>query len=601
MKRHLQLPLAVCALMAVVPASASVTERWLEVQEVLSAPEGRSVQEPIDELLQAGAEIDVRRMTPQAAALVTWSQGHPDQEDAVLNDATEVDPELPASYFLLSRNAWNRGTYLSSVVTYLQGWGALFQFEVTRRNFLMSLGIWLIVGVGSASLVALVIMTLRTIRRLIHDAMVVGRMVFERSNALVFGVVLLLLPIFAGLGPAWLLVYLFATGWIYLERRQRAVAAMCCAVLALVPVFLDGWQLALVRVPPVTDRVSVMLDERQLDPSSLREFLDLKDDFEGESLYHLILGELFRMSSEVEAAKLEFQTASLEPLGDSRVFVILGNMAMEDGNGQLAIQYYNQAIETDSQTALAYHNLSSAYDLARRFQQGDAARNIARDLAGGRSASLGLRGRDPRIRYPEITSRDVRNLVQGLNEEQAVQIGFSSPTWRPLRQLLSPMSIVFWAGGLIGLLVLLVRMKWFPPAKECVKCGKVYRLEAEPGESTVYCRQCVSVFLQRDLVPIDQQTAKLAQVRRWDRWAAAVRRVLALVAPGSPRLLADSPLIGVLIGCAAWVLLVGIAMWIPRFLSVIEPTLQVLPVTVLLSVVLLAVWIPTAIAAWQRR
>jgi tetratricopeptide (TPR) repeat protein len=587
--------------MVAAPLGASVTERWLEVQEVLSAPEARTLEEPIDELLQAGAEIDVRRMTPQAAALVSWSQADPNRDDSVLINATEVDPELPASYFLLSRSAWKRGSYLTSVVRYLEGWGALFSFEVTRRHVLISLGIWAVMGVALACVVALTVMMLRTVRRLIHDAMVVGRMVFEGSNALVFGLVLLLLPIFAGLGPAWLLVYLSVAGWIYLERNQRVVAGVCCGVLALVPVLLDGWQLALLRTPPITDRVAVMLDERQLDPSSLREFLDLKSDFEGDSLYHLILGELLRMNSEIEAAKLEFQTATLEPFGDARPFVVLGNMAMEDGNGPLAIQYYDEAIATDGQAALAYHNLSSAYDLARKFQQGDSARNIARDLAGGRSAALGLRGRDPRIRYPLITSRDVKDLLAGLSHERLVQMGFSAPTWRPLRQFLSPMSVLFWVGGLLGLAVLLVRLKWFPAAKECVKCGKVYRLEAEPGESTVYCRQCVSVFLQRDLVPIDQQTAKLAQVRRWDRWTAFLRRVVAVIAPGSYRLVTDSFFFGALVGCVAWLLLVGIVVWVPRFLSVIEPSLQVLPITILLGVLLAVVWMRSAILSWQRR
>jgi hypothetical protein len=586
---------------AATTVGASVDEAWLEVQEVLSAPEGRSLEEHIDELIQSGQEIDVRRMTPHASALVAWSLTHPDSGDGVLEAATRVDPQLPASYFELARRSWRSGAYGDSTVTYLKGWLALFRNEVTRRSILVSIGIWLVLGVGAACVATVMAFTIRTLRRTAHDAMTVGRLVFERANAVVFGLVLLLLPLLAGLGPTWLIVYLFVVGWVYLDRRQRIVAMSCCALLLLVPFLLEAWQRALLRVPPVTDRVAVMLDERQLNPSTLREFVNLKETFDGDTLYHLILGELLRMHSALESAKLEYQTAALQPFGDARPFVILGNMALEDGNVQLAIQHYDEAIETDGRTALAYHNLSSAYDLNRRFQQGDAARARARELAGGRSASLGVRGRDPRIRYPVISSDDVDDFVATLPEEQRLQVGFSLTSWRALRQFLTPLSVVFWSGGAFGIGLLLLRLKWFGPAKECAKCGKIYRLDDEPGESAVYCRQCVSVFLQRDLVPIDQQTAKLAQVRRWDRWSAIVRRLSSVAAPGSYQLVTDRLGFGLFLGVAAWLLLLGVVVWVPRFLAVVEPTVATMPIAVALWMSALVIWLISISASWERR
>lgn len=595
------IPVLVCALVAAAPVAASVDEAWLEVQEVLSAPDGRSMQEPVNDLIKEAEEIDLRRMTPYSAALVSWSHTHPEAGASVLETAIRIDPEFPASYFLLSRRSWQQDAYFESVGFYFKGWLASFQYEVTRRHLLMSFAGWLIIGVAAASAAALVIMMLRTVRRSSFDAMTVGSMVFERSNAVVFGLVLILLPLFAGLGPVWLLVYLFVVGWVYLDQSQLIVALLICLFLASLPMLADSWQRALLKEPPLTDRVEVMLDERQLNPSALREFLSLKDDLEGETSYHLILGELFRMHSAIESAKIEFQTAAAEPLGDARPFVFLGNMALEDGNVQLAIQYYDAAVETNGRTALAFHNLSSAYDLNRRFQQGDAARARARELAGGRSASLGVRGRDPRVRYPNVTSDDVDEFLSGLLPEERPLVGLSASSWRSVRQLLDPLSMAFWIGGLFGIVILLIRMRWFPPAKECTKCGKIYRLDDEPGESSVYCRQCVSVFLQRDLVPIDQQTAKLAQVRRWDRWSTVIRRVGSLVAPGGYQLIQDQVFFGVALGLVAWVSLVGVFVWVPRFLEVIEPAMPVQPVIAVLSVVFLAAWIRGVIASWQRR
>jgi tetratricopeptide (TPR) repeat protein len=591
----------VFSLLAVTPVSASVDEAWLEVQEVLSAPGGRSLQEPVDDLINEAKEIDLRRMTPYAAALVSWSHANPDADASILETAITIDPELPASYFLLSRRGWQQRSYGRSARFFFKGWLASFQYEVTRRHLLMSLAAWLIIGTAVASLVGLVVMMLRTVRRSNFDAMTLGSMVFDRGNAVVFGLVLILLPLFAGLGPVWLLVYLFVVGWVYLDHSQQIIAVAICLVLASVPMVADSWQRALLREPPVTDRVAVMLDERQLNPSALREFLSLKDSFDGDTSYHLIRGELLRMHSAVESAKIEFQTAAVEPLGDARPFVFLGNMALEDGNVQLAIQYYDAAIDTDSRTALAYHNLSSAYDLNRRFQQGDAARARARELAGGRSASLGVRGRDPRVRYPSVTSDDVDEFVSGLLPEERLYVGFSASSWRSVRQLLDPMSMVFWVCGIFGLGLLSIRSRWFPPAKECTKCGKTYRLDDEPGESPVYCRQCVSVFLQRDLVPIDQQTAKLAQVRRWDRWTTVLRRLTSAIAPGSYQLVQDQVAFGVILGLVAWTSLIGVVVWVPRFLEVIEPTMPVQPVVVILAIVFFAAWLRSVIGSWQRR
>lgn len=589
------------ATVASLPVAASVDEAWFAVQEALSASDGRSLREPVDELVNTAEEVDLRRMTPYASALVAWAQAHPEQSTEMLETAVRIDPELPAGYFLLARRAWGEGSFLASATWYLHGLGASLRFEETRRSLAVTVLIWMLLGVAATAAAGVVVLMLRTIRRTAHDAMVSGRMVFDGANAAVFGAVLILLPLFAGLGPWWLVVYLSVIGWIYLDDLQRGIAIAGCIILALLPMAAATWQRALIRVPPVTERVSVMLDERQLNPSALRELIGVREEFAGDSTYHLILGELLRMHSAIESAKVEFQAAAAEPLGDARPFVFLGNLAIEDGNVQLAIQQYDAAIATDGRTALAYHNLSSAYDLNRRFQQGDAARAKARELAGGRSATLGHRGRDPRIRYPDVSSADVKEFVASLSEEQRLVLGYGAGTWRTLRELLSPLSVVFWVSGLLGLVVLAVRLRWFPPARECTKCGKVYRLDDEPGESAVYCRQCVSVFLQRDLVPIDQQTAKLAQVRRWDRWTTIVRRVVALLAPGAYQVLRDRVWLGIGLGLVAWIALVGLTVWVPRFLAVIEPTMPTQPIVVLLGLALVGVWLQGLILSWSRR
>ena len=63
------------------------------------------------------------------------------------------------------------------------------------------------------------------LRQMAHDALELGLVLFNRVNAIVFAVVVLALPVFAALGPLWLLAYLFALSWAYLGRLQLVAAA----------------------------------------------------------------------------------------------------------------------------------------------------------------------------------------------------------------------------------------------------------------------------------------------------------------------------------------------------------------------------------------
>lgn len=344
-----------------------------------------------------------------------------------------------------------------------------------------------------------------------------------------------------------------------------------------------------------------MLEERQIDFATLQEFNELQNDLEEVSTFHLILGELLRMHGEPGLAKVQYQKAMLADPGQAAPLIFLGNLAMEEGNTKRAIQYYNSALEVDSQNAFAYHNLTLAFDLSRRFQEGDAARARAREIAGRGEAVRGLRGRDPRIRYPRLGEDDVAELVDIASPDSPVASGLTRGSIRTLKQLLSPFSMVFIVGGLVGLAILLVRIRYYQPARECSKCGKVYRLEKGFGESSVYCSQCVSVFLKRDVVSIEQQSSKLSQIQGWESRSGLVRRVAGLLIPGSHRVVGERVWLGMLTGFFAWFFLTGALVWLPMFLPQVEPLASFKPAQVGLFVLFALIALRSAMVAWNRR
>ena len=583
-------------------ADANLLDTWQEVQANLVAGDFTSAELAISALQEETVELEVRRLPAFAAALATWAEAHPGAEgEAMLRVARQLDPSYPTSYFLAARWSLDKGATMSALKESIAGMIALIKFEPTRRAVSAGLLMWVVIAVVATLISMILVVIVRYLRGVVFDARDLGGKIFRAANAWVFAFVLLLLPVFAALGPVWLAVYLFVLTWPYLSQVLRIWAFVACLVLAMVVPTFAWIQNDLLQSQPLMYRVGAMLDERQTDFATLREFSEIAGELEEVSKYHLILGELLRMHGNPGMAKIEFQKATLLDPESSRPLVFVANLALEEGNTTRSIQLFNQALELDGQNAFAYHNLSLAFDLSRRFQEGDASRARAREIAGREVDEDGLRGLDPRVRYPRLGSDDVASLVEGLSADQVPFARSRSFSLDPVKRLGSRISIVFLIGAFLGLALLLVRLKIYPPAKECSKCGKVYRLESGFGESTVHCSQCVSVFMKREVVSIEQQTAKMDQIRRWERWAALVRRLTGFLVPGSHSVLDGRAIRGFLTGFLAWFFLIGALVMLPLFVPRIEPLAEIHTAQTVCLVLFGLVVMRSGVSAWSRR
>ena len=583
-------------------ADANLLDSWHEVQSSLIDGDVVGAELAISALQEEAVELEIRRMPAFAAALTTWAEAHPGADgEAMLRVARQLDPDYPTSYFLAARWSLDKGATGSAIKESIVGSISLISFESTRKAVGAGLLMWVVIATVATLISMIFVVTVRYLRGMIFDARDLGGKVFRPANAWVFALVLLLLPVFAALGPVWLAVYLFALSWPYLSQILRIWAFVACLTLALAGPTFAWIQHDVLRSEPLMNRVGTVLDERQSDFATLREFSELAVDLEEVSSYHLILGELLRMHGEPGMARVEFQKATLLDPENPRPLVFVANLALEEGKNKRSIQLYNQTLELDGQNAFAYHNLSLAFDLSRRFQEGDAARAKAREIAGREVAEGGLRGLDPRVRYPRLGGEDVADLVESLSADQMALGGRYSLSLDPVKQLGSRISIVFLVGAFLGLAILLVRLRIYPPSKECSKCGKVYRLETGFGESTVHCSQCVSVFMKREVVSIEQQTAKMDQIRRWERWTSSVRRIAGFLVPGSQSMLDGQVIRGFLTGFLAWFFLIGALVMVPLFVPRIEPLAEIHPVETAFLVFFGLIVLRSGVSAWSRR
>jgi tetratricopeptide (TPR) repeat protein len=592
----------VVAVAVAAPVQANLLDVWNEVQSNLAAGDLEGADRAAQVLEERATELEVRRMTPFAAALVQWAESHPDADgEAALGLAQRLDPDYPSIYFADARLEWQRGAYGSAVKDHLVGWIKLLGFEPKGRLLAAVATLWVVSSLALTFLAMIVVMTLRHLRMLAFDARELGGKLFRPANAWVFGIVLLLLPLFAGLGPMWVGVYLFALSWIYFSQASRIWALVACLGLASFMPVLAMVQHHDLRLAQVDERLGTMLDERQLDFSTLREMAHLTDELDGVAMYHLIYGELLRMHGEPDRAKLEFQKATLADPSLSHALIFVGNLALEEGNTKRSVQFYNRALELNSRNAYAYHNLSLAFDLSRRFQEGAEARARAREISGRDSAENGLRGQDARIRYPWLRSGDVQRLMESLDDDQRLSVGVHRFSLEVLEELGSSLSMVFLVGAVLGLVVLALRLRGMPPARECSKCGKLYHLAKGFGESSVYCSQCVSVFQKRDVVSIEQQTTKLDQIRHWETWTTLARRIAGFVLPGSSSMVDGRMARGLGTGFLAWFFLTAALVWVPLFLPQIEPLASHRYQQPALFTLFGLVVLKSGVAAWNRR
>lgn len=599
--------LAVLCLISLTPQSVnaqSLQESWLQVQQGLDAEESTDLDVRITALEETASALHVLRLTPFSSALVSWVENHPDSPSAssVLSHAQKLDPRLPSAFFLAARRNWNEGAYFGSMGSYLAGMWNILRYEGSAGVVGASAAASMLLTIALSLVMIGLVQTLIYVRQLGHDAVELGGLLFQKGNAVVFAVVILFLPLFAGFGPVWLCAYLYAMTWTYMKRLpERILAIATLVILGCVPLGLEFWQGWALTPSSLSERVSRMVDERQVDFSTLREFADHESELGSNGRYNLILGELLRMHGHPERARSYFQKAAVAGTG-SEPHVFLGSLALEDGNIQQAIQHYSAALEANSRSVLACLNLSVAFDQSNRFQEGDQMRQRAREIAGRRPGDSGLPGRDPRIRFPDLGRDTVQSLVSELPAEIRASVGPVSARLKIGQALTAPFSLAMWVNVLIGVVAIVTRRKMMWESSACTRCGKVFCPRCKTStESMSYCSQCISVFLKRDLVSIEQQTAKMNQVRRWEAVSVISRRTIGVLLPGAYLVFGGNAVLGFVINLAVTTLLAAVMVWLPLFLPSADPLAQILPLQIFIGVLAVLLWMQAAVVAWYRR
>jgi len=591
---------ALILVLCVSPVDANpLFEAWGIVQNALVSGQEENLQLGLERLLKAKSDLGLQRVTPFAEALTEASVNRQGAVgNMLLETAKRLDPLLPAPRFMMGKRAWDSGFRVKSLGEYTNGAVNMVRLPSVFRMVVNSCVPWVLMTLGLSLGAAIIVQIVVFFRLIVADSYLLGLGLFSRINALIFASVVVTLPLFAGLGPVWVIAYLFALLWVYMAVAQRVAAVFTLTLIIVMVPLLEFWQHNSLVLPQLQGRVVDVLSERTADFVTLREFIELETEFDDSAAYHVVAGELLRLHGDRELGRVEFQKALLVAPNSVLPRLFLGAFALEDRDPRRAMELLSEAVEIEPGDALAHYNLAIALDLTRRFDEGDSERRRARALADGPLENLGIRGQEDRVLFPRLGSKIVESLAAHASTGGQYALNNRVQGRSLLADMtLSPLSLAALGGLLVGAGMLAVRLRWYGPARECDKCGKVFR----PEDKTAYCEQCVSVFLKRNAVSIEQQTAKVAHVRRWELISSLVTRVIGAVVPGGRQVVAGRVVSGILLTFIVWLPLLGAAFWVPLFLSTIEPAFPVMGLQLSLAFVSVACWALTAVSAWNRR
>jgi hypothetical protein len=266
----------------------------------------------------------------------------------------------------------------------------------------------------------------------------------------------------------------------------------------------------------------------------------------------------------------------------------------------VAIQQYRRAVEKSPSLGIAYFNLSVALDQDHLFSEADEARSRAMEL-GVQSVAHTERDVDGlHLAYPV----DVRVLVDRLRRKvpqgRERLVRPTGPRIEPKRSLSSPWTVAFLSTGLLGLILWWARRRWMWVAQTCSRCGKVFCPQCKSSnESSTYCTQCISVFLTRGAVSIDQQAAKVEQIRRREKWQTIMRRGASATLMGSGDLIKGRPLRAVVMLFVAVFCLTGVFGWVPLLAGPVMCPAGAGLLRAALIVVLAVVWLGSVRRGWE--
>ncbi len=483
-----------------------------------------------------------------------------------------------------------------------QAAAALFQTREARFALISSLALWASIAFSAAALAAVLILLVRCWPRRAHDLGELAERRLGAGAALPFTLIILGLPLAAGLGPLWLVLWWAVLVFPYASGRERATVGCGLIVLALGPTLLAGiGRENIIRRSPLYV-AAVDLDEQREDGAAEDGLRQASSVFAEDPDVWFLLGMYAQRAGDAQRAIAAYDRAVAADPKDYRAYINRGNVRFEEGDYAEASRDYSAAVERDPRAAEALYNLSVARGESYDFQGQERAIADARAISESSVDEWSSRLTLSRVVPAAYSVARARQRIESWNaQSKSRRLPGHLPERGWLAAVRSPATI----GPLAALALALIAAWWRSRrgvAEECVRCGRPFCAWCKrPGDPQLFCTPCVRMEIRREEPGIEAHVEQAREMRRRIASRDRACRVLSAVLPGAHAYFSERPLKGLaMLFGFFFALAAALIGWRVFEIRPLAPRSVWSPLTIGAAAAALTLWLSGNVAAWRR-
>jgi tetratricopeptide (TPR) repeat protein len=577
---------------------------WFELLSALQEDDVREASTALDAMIRSARAAGVRHLSAYSRTALQAARKAEKARAAHAAFAYDAAVRLDDASFDAAASRvgflFRNGRSQDAVAQIPPAFGTLFASAESRLSFFSSLAVAIAIALALGGVAAILGLSLTYLRRLWHDLDETASRPFGHRASTPLALLLLGLPLFLTLGPAWLLLYWAVLVFPYSQRRERLVLAGALLTLGLLPLFVDVIAREnLIRRSPLY-LAAVDLEERREDSSVEEELASIAAVTPDQPDVWFLLAMYAERSGDYPRALAAYGRAIQADPNNYRAFVNRGNVRFVEGDYAQAIEDYEEATRRAPQSAEAFYNLAVARSEIYDFKGQERARARAIQISRRDVDAWSSRPTMSRVVPAAYGLSTARERVERSRRRSADPPKSGRSGWPPKELLLSPWCLAPFAALLFAVVLRAVRSRR-GVANECSRCGRAFcRFCKRYGGPVLYCGRCVRLYSRKEVAEDVRETERRGAERRVGRRRGLIR-LTSLVAPGIHRFFAHRPFAAVVTLCLfffALTLSLG-GPWLFD-LRPLSSAREVLPGRIAAAVAAIALWIGANVVAWRQ-
>jgi tetratricopeptide (TPR) repeat protein len=577
---------------------------WFELLDDFQENDERDARQNLGEMKRAARSVGVRRLTDYSRAALHVARrseraGRTGGAELAYGAAIELDDSNFDAAASRAGFLARHGRFREAFVAWPAAMTTLLASSESRLSLFSSLALAVVAALAAAAIAAGIGLFLKHFRRIWHDLRELANRAVSHRAATPIAFLLISLPLFLTLGPAWLFFYWVVLAYAYSRRRERFALAFSLLVLGIVPIAIDAIAREnLLRRSPIY-RAAVDLAERREDASIEDGLAAIATAFPDQPDAWFLLARYAERAGDNGRALTAYGRAIQTDPKDHRALINRGNVRFVEGDYGQAISDYEEAARRAPESAEAFYNLSLARSEIYDFKGQESAR--ARALLLSPRDVEAWSSRPPLSRvveavYPVATARERARFVG----ERAAGDAAASERAAFLSLVLSPWCLAPWGTLAIAWIFGAIRSR-IGTAAECARCGRAFCHRCKwSGGSAQLCSRCARPTARKgDTEEETRERERLETERRARRRRYLVRLGAAMV-PGLSRFFSGRPWVAFALSFAFFLGLV-LAFGGPWLFDVgpLAPSSASLPGRAAAATVAFALWLLGVIGAWR--